>query len=38
MLHGHWKSETAKNMYVKDSLESRLQLARLFPTFGVEEM
>ena len=38
MLHGRWKSETAKNMYVKDSLDSRLQLTRLFPTFGVEEM
>ena len=38
MLHGRWKSETAKNMYVKDSLDSRLQLTRLFPTFGLEEM
>ena len=38
MLHGRWKSEAAKNMYVKDSLDSRLQLTRLFPTFGVEEM
>ena len=38
MLHGRWKSETAKNMYIKDSLDSRLQLTRFFPTFGVEEM
>lgn len=38
MLHGHWKSKTAKNMYIKDSLVSRLHLTRLFPTFGVEEM
>ena len=32
MLHGRWKSEKAKNMYVKDSLESRLQLTKYFPT------
>ena len=38
MLHGRWKFESAKNMYIKDSLDSRLQLTRLFPTFDVEEM
>ena len=38
IIHGRWKSETAQNMYIKDSLDSRLQLFRLFPTFGVEEM
>jgi len=32
MLHGRWKSEKAKNMYVKNSLESRLQLTKYFPT------
>ena len=30
MLHGRWSSEQAKNMYVKESLESRLQLTRFF--------
>lgn len=38
MLHGRWKSETAKKITIKDSLDSRLHLTRLFPTFGVEEM
>lgn len=38
MLHGRWKSESAKNMYVKDSLDSRLQLTKLFPTFDIEEV
>ena len=32
MLHGRWKSEKAKNMYVKDSQESRFQLTKYFPT------
>ena len=26
--HGHWKSETAKDGFVKDSLSSRLQVSR----------
>ena len=38
MLHGHWKSESAKNTYIKHSLDSRLQLTKLFPTFDVEEL
>ena len=38
MLHGRWKSESAKNMYIKDSLDSRLQLTKLFLTFDVVEM
>ena len=38
MLHGRWKSESAKNMYIKDSLDSKLQLTRFFPTFNVEGM
>ena len=37
MLHGCWRLESAKNMYVKDSLDSRLQLTKLFPTFDIEE-
>ena len=32
-LHGRWRSEQAKNMYVKEPLESRLQLTRFFPSF-----
>ena len=38
MFRGRWSSESAKNMYVKDSLDSRLQLTRLFPTFDIKEM
>ena len=30
MLHGRWRSEQAKNMYVEEPLESRLQLTRFF--------
>ncbi len=26
--HGRWKSETAKDGYVKDSLDSRLQVSK----------
>ena len=37
MLHGRCKSETAKNIYIKDSLDSRLQLTRLFLTSDVGE-
>ena len=33
MLHGRWRSEQANNMYVKEPLESRLQLTRFFPSF-----
>ena len=33
MLHGRWRSEQAKNMYVKEPLESRLQSTRFFPSF-----
>lgn len=33
MLRGRWRSEQAKNMYVKEPLESRLQLTRFFPSF-----
>ena len=33
MLHGRWRSEQAKNMYVKELLESRLQLTRFFSSF-----
>lgn len=33
MLHGRRRSEQAKNMYVKEPLESRLQLTRFFPSF-----
>ena len=32
MLHGRWKSDAAKNMYIKESIESRLQLTRIFPS------
>ena len=28
MLHGRWRSEQATNMYVKESLEYRLQLTK----------
>ena len=38
MLHGRWKSESAKNMYIEDSLDSKLQLTRFFLTFNVEGM
>ena len=38
MLHGRRKSESAKNKYIKDSLDSRIQLTELFSTFDVEEM
>jgi len=33
MLHGRWRSEQAKNMYVKEPLESRLQLQDFSPRF-----
>ena len=31
-LQGRWKSDTSKDMYVKDSLESRLTLTKTLPT------
>ena len=33
-LQGRWKSDTSKDMYVKDSLESRLTLTKTFPIIG----
>ena len=33
MLHGRWKSGAAKNMHIKESVESRLQLTRFFPSY-----
>ena len=33
-LQGRWKSDTSKDMYVKDSLESRLTLTKTLPIIG----
>jgi hypothetical protein len=33
-LQGRWKYDTSKDMYVKDSLESRLTLTNTLPIIG----
>jgi hypothetical protein len=33
-LQNRWKSDTSKDMYVKDSLESRLTLTKTLPIIG----
>jgi hypothetical protein len=33
-LPGRWKSDNSKDMYVQDSLESRLTLTKTLPNIG----